>query len=51
MKTVLLFLTIIFSSIALMSCTNDEGDNDLDFITPNEEEESVLSISETEGED
>ena len=50
MKTVLLFLMIIFSSLALMGCTNDEGENDLDFITPNEEEESVLFIGETEEE-
>ncbi|WP_422348846.1 hypothetical protein [Flagellimonas sp.] len=41
MKTVLLFITLLFSSLALSSCTNDEGDNDLDFLTPDEEENQI----------
>ncbi|MGX1929780.1 hypothetical protein [Flagellimonas sp. 2504JD4-2] len=45
MKTVLLFITLIFSSLALSSCTNEESENDLDFINPNEEEESTLIVS------
>lgn len=50
MKTVLLLITVFFSSLALSSCTNDEGDNDLDFITPNEEEENAL-LTETGSQD
>nr|WP_299385814.1 hypothetical protein [Allomuricauda sp.] len=49
MKTVLLFITLFFSSLALSSCTNEESDNDLDFITPDEEENSVYTTLE-EGE-
>lgn len=41
MKTVLLFITLLFSSLALSGCTNDEGDNDLDFLTPDEEENQI----------
>jgi hypothetical protein len=48
MKTVLLFITICFSSLALSSCTNEEGENDLDFIKPNEENENALVISNEE---
>ncbi|WP_190809590.1 hypothetical protein [Flagellimonas sp. S3867] len=46
MKTVLLSVMVIFSSLVFSSCTNDEGENDLDFIAPNEEEESVVLASE-----
>ena len=38
MKTVFLLLAVFFGSLALGSCTNDEGDNDIDVITPVEEE-------------
>ncbi|MCL6265009.1 hypothetical protein [Flagellimonas myxillae] len=41
MKTVLLFITLLFSALALTSCTNEEGDNDLDFLTPEEEENQI----------
>lgn len=41
MKTVLLFVTLFFSSLALSGCTNEEGDNDLDFITPEEEQNTT----------
>ncbi|SNZ01632.1 hypothetical protein [Flagellimonas pacifica] len=44
MKTVLLFIMICFSSLALSGCTNEEGENDLDFINPNEEEKSNLAV-------
>ncbi|MBT8186752.1 MAG: hypothetical protein HKP38_07345 [Croceitalea sp.] len=40
MKTILLLLTVCISSLALGSCTNDEGE-DIDIITPKEEEKSV----------
>ncbi|WP_420320157.1 hypothetical protein [Flagellimonas sp.] len=46
MKTVLLLITVIFSSLVFLSCTNEEGENDLDFISPNEEEEGVVSAAE-----
>ncbi|SHG91718.1 hypothetical protein [Flagellimonas flava] len=41
MKIVLLFITLFFSALALSGCTNDEGENDLDFISPDEEENVV----------
>ncbi|MEM7487163.1 MAG: hypothetical protein AAF348_18300 [Bacteroidota bacterium] len=37
MKTILLLITIVFSSMAVTSCTNDEGDQDLEILTPDEE--------------
>ncbi|MCL6272490.1 DUF3836 domain-containing protein [Muricauda sp. 2012CJ35-5] len=43
MKTVLLFITLFFAGMALSSCTNEEGENDLDFITPEEEENSLYT--------
>ena len=48
MKTILLLITVSLSSLALVGCTNDEGDSDLDIITPNEEETSVIADSSTE---
>lgn len=41
MKTILLLITVVFSSMAVSSCTNDEGE-DLDVITPNDEEELLI---------
>ena len=41
MKTILLLITVLFSSMAVSSCTNDEGE-DLDVITPNDEEELLI---------
>lgn len=41
MKTILLLLTVVFTTMAVTSCTNDEGE-DLDVITPNDEEEQLL---------
>ncbi|WP_161991941.1 MULTISPECIES: hypothetical protein [Flagellimonas] len=49
MKTVLLFITLLFSSLALSSCTNDEGDNDLDFLTPDEEENQMVNAENEQG--
>jgi hypothetical protein len=34
--------------MAVTSCTNDEGDNDLDFISPNDEEEVLLMETQAE---
>ncbi len=48
MKVVLLLITVLFASMALSGCTNDEGDNDLDIITPNDEQEKVLDYPEKE---
>lgn len=39
MKTILLLITVLFSSMAVTSCTNDEGDQDLEIITPEEEKQ------------
>lgn len=39
MKRVFLIITIFFAGLAMTSCTNDEGDEDIDIITPNDEEE------------
>ncbi|MEX0313745.1 MAG: hypothetical protein AB3N18_06175 [Allomuricauda sp.] len=41
MKAVLLCIAVLFSFMALLGCTNDEGENDLDFINPNEEEQTA----------
>ncbi len=44
MKTILLLLTVVFTTMAVTGCTNDEGE-DLDVITPNDEEEQLLLSS------
>ncbi len=41
MKTILLLLTVFFTTLAVTSCTNDEGE-DLDVLIPNDEEEMLL---------
>lgn len=43
-----ILITVLFSSMALSSCTNDEGDGDLDIITPNDEQERVSIQAEKE---
>lgn len=42
MKIILLLITVLVSSMAVTSCTNDEGETDLDFLTPGDEEELLL---------
>ncbi|MFD2101592.1 hypothetical protein [Flagellimonas iocasae] len=42
MKIILLLITVLVSSMAVTSCTNDEADSDMDFISPNDEEEVLL---------
>jgi hypothetical protein len=44
MKTILLLLTVVFTSMAVTGCTNDEGE-DLDVITPTDDEEQLLMQS------
>ncbi|WP_228235029.1 hypothetical protein [Allomuricauda sp. M10] len=41
MKTILLLLTIVFSSMAVSSCTNDENDTEFDYINPDEEQQAT----------
>ncbi len=38
MKTILLLLTVFITGMSVVSCTNDEGEENIDVITPNEEE-------------
>ncbi|WP_222984859.1 hypothetical protein [Flagellimonas meishanensis] len=51
MKTILLLISLIFTLLAVTSCTNDEGENDLDFISPDEEEQLALLETETKNAD
>lgn len=46
MKTILLLITVLFSSMALSSCTNDEGETEFDRITPEEEQQAALAKME-----
>lgn len=48
MKVILLLIIVLFSSLAISGCTNDEGDGDLDIIVPDEEQEQVLTSSAKE---
>ena len=45
MKTILLLLTVVLTTMAVTGCTNDEGE-DLDVITPTDEEEMLLEGQE-----
>ncbi|AEM69682.1 hypothetical protein Murru_0632 [Allomuricauda ruestringensis DSM 13258] len=40
MKTILLLITLIFSAMAVSSCTNDEGETEFEFLTPEEEQKA-----------
>lgn len=42
-KSTLFLIAIFWCSMTAISCTNDEGDNDIDLITPTEEEEAISS--------
>ena len=42
MKKILLIAVILCGFIYLGSCTNDEGGNDLDVITPNDTTEAAI---------
>ena len=50
MKTILLLLTVVFTTMAVTGCTNDEGE-DLDVLTPTDEEEQLLLQTEKESEE
>lgn len=41
MKKVVFYSLILFSLLNTISCTNDEGDDDIDLLTPNVEEEAL----------
>lgn len=41
MKTILLLLTVVFTTMAVTGCTNDEGE-DIDVLTPDDEQEFFL---------
>lgn len=43
MKTILLSITILVSFAALNGCTNDEGEQDVDFLNPEEEETTIIN--------
>ena len=42
MKTILLLVTLIFSAMAVSSCTNDENETEFEYINPNEEQQTAL---------
>lgn len=42
MKTILLLVTLIFSAMAVSSCTNNESDTEFEFINPDEEQQKAL---------
>lgn len=42
MKKILLILILLAGFVYLGSCTNDEGGNDLDVITPDDSTEAVI---------
>ncbi|MDF0706715.1 MAG: hypothetical protein VX772_02470 [Bacteroidota bacterium] len=46
MKTILLFITLIFSAMAVSSCTNDESDTEFDILTPEEEQQTALKTEQ-----
>lgn len=46
MKTILLLITVLFSSMAISSCTNDKGETEFDRITPEEEQQTALAKTE-----
>ncbi|SFC12994.1 hypothetical protein SAMN04487891_106111 [Flagellimonas taeanensis] len=46
MKTILLLITVLFSSMAISSCTNDEGETEFDRINPEEEQQATIVKTE-----
>ncbi|MCR9265590.1 MAG: hypothetical protein NXH86_15650 [Flavobacteriaceae bacterium] len=48
MKIILLLITVLFSSMAVTSCTNEEGETEFDRITPDEEQQTLLKSMEAE---
>jgi len=39
-------ITVLFSSMAISSCTNDKGETEFDRITPEEEQQTALAKTE-----
>ncbi|WP_375325271.1 hypothetical protein [Flagellimonas sp. GZD32] len=46
MKTILLLVTLVMASLAVSSCTNDESETDLEFLTPDEEQQAALKAEQ-----
>lgn len=46
MKTILLLVTLIFSAMAVSSCTNDEGETEFERLTPEEEQQMALKAEQ-----
>jgi len=46
MKTILLLITLIFSAMAVSSCTNDESDTEFELLTPEEEQQAALKAEQ-----
>ncbi len=46
MKTILLLITLIFSAMAVSSCTNDESDTEFELLTPEEEQQATLKAEQ-----
>ncbi|MCK0160587.1 hypothetical protein [Allomuricauda sp. F6463D] len=46
MKTILLLITLIFSGLAVSSCTNDEGDSEFEHLNPEEEQQMALKTKQ-----
>ena len=46
MKTILLLVTLIFSAMAVSSCTNDEGDTEFEHLNPEEEQQMALKAEQ-----
>ncbi|WP_181899409.1 hypothetical protein [Flagellimonas nanhaiensis] len=44
MKSILLVITVLFSSMALSGCTNDEEETDFDFLTPEDEQQITSEV-------
>jgi len=41
MKTILLLVTLIFSAMAVSSCTNDESETEFEYINPDDEQQTT----------
>lgn len=48
MKVILLLIIVLFSSLAISGCTNDEGEGDLDILIPEDEQEQLSTPSQKE---
>ncbi|MBW8199918.1 hypothetical protein [Flagellimonas abyssi] len=46
MKTILLLVTLVFSAMAVSSCTNDEGETEFEHLNPDEEQQMALETEQ-----